>query len=38
VRFMPPRKEPRRRTEMAHPTYPEGYVIEQLGPPEETSR
>jgi ER-bound oxygenase mpaB/B'/Rubber oxygenase, catalytic domain len=33
VRFLPPRKNPRRRTEMGHPTYPEGYVIEQLGPP-----
>jgi hypothetical protein len=33
ARFLPPRKNPRRRTEMGHPTYPEGYVIEQLGPP-----
>ncbi len=33
ARFLPPRKKPRRRTEMGHPTYPEGYVMEQLGPP-----
>jgi ER-bound oxygenase mpaB/B'/Rubber oxygenase, catalytic domain len=33
VRFLPPRKDPRRRTEMQHPSYPDGYVIEQLGPP-----
>lgn len=32
VRFLPPRRQPRRRTEMGHPTYPGGYVIEQLGP------
>jgi hypothetical protein len=32
ARFLPPRKTPRR-TEMGHPTYPEGYVIEQLEPP-----
>jgi hypothetical protein len=38
VRFLPPRRKARLRTEMGHPTYPEGYVIEQLGPPEETSR
>jgi hypothetical protein len=34
VRLLPPRKNPRRRTEMGHPAYPEGYVIEQLGPPD----
>jgi hypothetical protein len=33
ARLLPPRKKPRRRTEMGHPTYPEGYVIEELGPP-----
>jgi ER-bound oxygenase mpaB/B'/Rubber oxygenase, catalytic domain len=33
VRLLPPLKEPRLRTEMGHPTYPEGYVIEHLGPP-----
>jgi ER-bound oxygenase mpaB/B'/Rubber oxygenase, catalytic domain len=34
VRCLPPRKSPRLRTEMRHPAYPDGYVIEQLGPPE----
>ena len=33
VRLLPPLKEPRLRTEMGHPTYPQGYVIEHLGPP-----
>ncbi len=33
VRLLPPRGKPRRRTEMGHPTYPQGYVIEHLGPP-----
>jgi hypothetical protein len=33
VRFLPPRRKPRLRTEMRHPTYPEGYEIERLGPP-----
>jgi len=33
VRLLPPLKEPRLRTEMGHPTYPQGYVIERLGPP-----
>lgn len=32
--LLPPRKHPRLRTGMGHPTYPQGYVIEQLGPPE----
>jgi hypothetical protein len=32
--LLPPRKQPRLRTAMGHPTYPHGYVIEQLGPPE----
>jgi hypothetical protein len=36
ARFLPPRKKPRLRTEMKRPTYPDGYVIEQLGPPEKT--
>ncbi len=31
--LLPPRRQPRLRTEMSHPTYPRGYVIEQLGPP-----
>jgi hypothetical protein len=31
--LLPPRGHPRLRTEMRHPSYPEGYVIEQLGPP-----
>jgi hypothetical protein len=30
--LLPSRKQPRLRTEMGHPSYPEGYVIEQLGP------
>ena len=33
ARFLPPRRKPRLRTEMGHSTYPEGYVIEHLGPP-----
>jgi len=33
VRLLPPRRKPRLRTEMRHPTYANGYVIEQLGPP-----
>jgi hypothetical protein len=32
--LLPPRKHPRLRTEMGHPSYPEGYIIEQLGPRE----
>jgi hypothetical protein len=36
ARFLPPLKEPRLRTKMGHPTYPDGYVIERLGPPEQT--
>jgi hypothetical protein len=31
---LPPRRRPRLRTEMVHPSYPTGYVVEQLGPPE----
>ena len=34
VRLLPPLKKPRLRTEMEHPTYPDGYVIEHLGPPD----
>jgi hypothetical protein len=33
VGWLPARRRPRLRTEMGHPTYPGGYVIEQLGPP-----
>jgi ER-bound oxygenase mpaB/B'/Rubber oxygenase, catalytic domain len=33
VRWLPPRRKPRLGTEMGHPTYPHGYVIEHLGPP-----
>jgi hypothetical protein len=34
LRWLPPRKRPRLRTLMKHRTYPNGYAIEQLGPPE----
>jgi ER-bound oxygenase mpaB/B'/Rubber oxygenase, catalytic domain len=34
LRFLPPRSKPRLRTEMKRGVYPQGYVIEQLGPPE----
>ena len=30
--LLPQRKKPRLRTEMGHPSYPNGYVIEHLGP------
>ncbi|MBI3823130.1 MAG: DUF2236 domain-containing protein [Planctomycetes bacterium] len=30
--WLPPRKKPRLRTEMGHPSYPAGHVIEELGP------
>ncbi|MBI1832292.1 MAG: DUF2236 domain-containing protein [Planctomycetes bacterium] len=33
--WLPQRTKPRLRTEMGHPSYPDGYVIENLGPPEE---
>jgi hypothetical protein len=33
LRFLPPRRRPRLRTTMRQPSYPQGYVIEQLGPP-----
>lgn len=32
LRFFPPRRRPRLRTELKHPTYPHGYQIEALGP------
>jgi hypothetical protein len=31
--LLPPRRHPRLRTAMRHPSYPDGYTIEQLGPP-----
>ncbi len=34
LRFLPPRRRPQLRTEMRHRTYPKGYSIERLGPPE----
>ncbi|HEX6385125.1 MAG TPA: oxygenase MpaB family protein, partial [Anaerolineae bacterium] len=33
IRFLPPRRQPRLLTRQKHPTYPNGYRIEQLGPP-----
>jgi hypothetical protein len=33
IRWLPPRRRPRLRTEMGHPSYPAGYTIERLGPP-----
>ena len=38
VRLLPPQKRPRLRTEIRHPTYPDGYVIEELGPAETNFR
>jgi hypothetical protein len=32
--LLPGRRGPRLRTEICQPTYPDGYVIQQLGPPE----
>jgi hypothetical protein len=32
LRWMPARRSPRLRTEMKHPSYPQGYRIEELGP------
>lgn len=32
ARYLPPRRRPRLRTGMKHPTYPDGYTIERLGP------
>ncbi len=34
VCWLPARRRPRLRTEMKHPSYPSGYTIEQLGPPD----
>jgi hypothetical protein len=34
VRWLPARRRPRRRTEMRRALYPDGYVIETLGPPD----
>jgi hypothetical protein len=34
LRWLPPRRRPRLRTAMRHPSYPDGYRIDQLGPPE----
>lgn len=33
IRILPKRRRPRLRTRRKHPTYPDGYRIEQLGPP-----
>jgi hypothetical protein len=33
LRLLPPRRRPRLRTEMRHRSYPDGYRIEDLGPP-----
>ena len=32
LRWLPPRRKPRLRTEMIHPSHPKGYVIEKVGP------
>jgi hypothetical protein len=37
LRWLPPRRQPRHRTAMRQRSYPHGYVIEQLGPPEALS-
>jgi hypothetical protein len=34
LRWLPPRRRPRLRTAMRQRSYPSGYVIEQLGPPD----
>ena len=34
LRWLPRRRRPLLRTQIKHRTYPEGYHIEQLGPPE----
>lgn len=34
LRWLPSRPHPRLRTEIIYPSHPNGYVIEQLGPPE----
>lgn len=38
VRMMPPRRRPYKLTEVKNRTYPNGYEIEQLGPPAEHQR
>ncbi len=32
LRFLPPRRKPKLRTQLGHRTYPSGYVLEALGP------
>jgi hypothetical protein len=32
LRLFPPRRKPKLRTELRHRTYPQGYLIEALGP------
>ncbi len=32
LRWLPPRRHPRLRTEMIHPSHPNGYIIETVGP------
>lgn len=34
LRWLPPRRQPRLRTAMGHPSYPEGYTLDRLGPPD----
>lgn len=38
IRLLPPRRAPRLLTQMKNRTYPNGYEIEQLGPPPERQR
>ena len=38
VRWLPARRQPVLRTDLKHPTYPAGYKIEELGPPEKVGR
>ena len=35
LRLLPPRRRPRLRTGLRHPSYPHGYTIDRLGPPGE---
>jgi hypothetical protein len=37
LRLLPPRRNPRLRTELRRRTYPQGYRVEELGPPPGTS-
>jgi hypothetical protein len=32
IRLLPPRRKPKLRTQLRHRTYPDGYVLEALGP------